>query len=114
MPTRSQVRGMLLEEVVLFFLESTGYRTVMQAGNDVTLRRSAAGMVVLGRGAEHQIDAIADYVFTPPFGHPQRLLVEAKFHDLGRSVGLRVVRNTIGVLKDVSEHWVRPNRRNPA
>ena len=56
-----QVRGMLLEEVILKFLEANGYTTVANAGTDPTLRDGPAGLQVLGRGTKHQVDAIADY-----------------------------------------------------
>jgi hypothetical protein len=95
---------MLLEEVVLKFLEANGYTTVANAGTDPTLRNGPAGLQVLGRGTKHQVDAIADYRFSPPFSHPYRLLVEAKSID--GSVGLGVVRNALGVVRDVSEFWV--------
>jgi hypothetical protein len=100
----SQIRGLILEEVILYLLRVNGYVTVEDPGNDATLLRGAAGIEVRGRGCLHQIDAIADYSFSPPFSNPQRLLVEAK--SLSQRVGVDVIRNAVGVLKDVSEFWV--------
>lgn len=111
MATIPQIRGMLLEEAVLYLLRSSGYRTIDETRDDPTLRRGHAGLEVIGRGSVHQIDAIADFVVAHPFSHPQRLLVEAKFKK-GR-VGIEVLRNAVGVLKDVGEYWVTSNR-NPA
>src|SRR5688572_27180868 len=97
MPTSGQVRGMLLEEAILFLLRKSGYKTVdVVDRNDKTLNRSSSGMLVHGRATEHQIDAIADYKITPPFSYPNRLLVEAK-HYQGR-VGIDVIRNAYATI----------------
>lgn len=111
MPTPRHARGALLEEAVLALLRASGYETVEVCGSDPTLTQVGAGLCVRGRGAEHQIDAIADYRYGHPFGNRQRLLVEAKFYDQ-HPTSLPVVRNTVGVIKDVSEFWVpgRPGR----
>lgn len=108
----SNIRGMLLEEVLLRLLESTGYETVIGHGDDPTLEDGAAGLMVRGRGTSHQIDAIADFRVYQPFSHPQRLLVEAKCLDASKRVGLDIVRRAVGTLKDVSEFWVM-DKRNP-
>lgn len=112
MASKHQVRGVLLEEVVLMLLRAAGYRTVSDGQGDPTLGTSAAGLKVAGRGAWHQIDAIADLRVGQPFSYPQRLLVEAKSYADYRTIGLPIVRGTVGVLKDVSEYWVAqaPNR----
>ncbi len=107
MATKPLINGMLLEEATLYLLEASGYRTVTSKGNDPTLNIGSAGMEVYGRSGSHQIDAIADFVVCPPFSHQQRLLVEAKCYS--SRVKLLVVRNAVGVLKDVSEYWVIPS-----
>lgn len=99
-----QLRGTILEEVVLYLLRQSGYAPLGSAGLDPTLKVGHAGLEMRGRGAWHQIDSIADFRVTPPFGNPIRLLVEAKF--LTHKVGLPVIRNSTGVLKDVSENWI--------
>jgi len=106
-----QIRGMLLEEAVLYLLRSSGYVTIDDPRDDPTLQRGHAGLEVIGRGSVHQIDAIADYTVAHPFSHPQRLLVEAKFKK--GKVGIEVLRNAVGVVKDVGEYWVT-STRNPA
>lgn len=106
MMSSGQIRGMLLEEAVLHLLRRSGYRTVDAPGTDPTLCTVGAGLAVRGRGSEHQIDALADFVVHQPFSNPQRLMVEAKCYDSDRRVGIEVVRNAIGVLKDTSEFWV--------
>ena len=97
---------MLLEEALLYLLQSTGYKTVEAVNGDPTLGKSSAGLLVRGRGAPHQIDAIADFLFHPPFSHPQRLLVEAKCFEPHKKVSLSIVRGALGTLKDVEEFWV--------
>lgn len=112
MPKIGQIRGMLLEEALLHLLRGSGYRTVESVNNDETLKAGAAGLLVKGRGGNHQIDAIADFLVSQPFSHPQRLLVEAKCYS--NKVRLPVVRNAVGVLKDVNEFWVPESYNVPA
>lgn len=100
-----QIRGLLLEEAVLHLLRRAGYRPVTAAPPDPTLGQRGAGLTVRGRGAEHQIDAVADYLVHQPFTNPQRLLVEAKCYHERYPVDLPILRNAVGVLKDVSEFW---------
>lgn len=107
MATIPQIRGMLLEEAVLHLLRSSGYVPVLNAGTDPTLHDGKAGLEVHGRGGLHQIDAIADPLFSPAFSNSHRLLLEAKCY-ANKSVGIDKIRNAIGVLKDVSEYWVPP------
>ncbi|MHC5726638.1 MAG: hypothetical protein ACYTXY_21370, partial [Nostoc sp.] len=95
---------MLLEEALLYLLRLSGYRTVEKADDDLTLNNGHSGLEVLGRGGVHQIDAVADFIIAQPFSNPQRLLLEAKFRS--DKTGIEVVRNAVGVLKDVSEYWV--------
>lgn len=103
MPTAGQIRGMLLEEILLQLLRTSGYVPVEKAGLDSTLNDGPSGLEVHGRGTDHQIDAIADYRLTHPFGYRQRLFVEAKCSE--SPCGVEVIRNAIGVVKDVSEYW---------
>jgi hypothetical protein len=102
---------MLLEEAVLHLLRATGYKTVESCGDDPCLTTVSAGIAVRGRGCPHQIDAIADFLIAQPFGNPQRLLVEAKFYK--NRTGLDVVRNGVGVLKDVGEYWATDGGTGP-
>jgi hypothetical protein len=107
----SAVRGMLFEEAILFLLRRAGYQTITSVGTDPTLgtHSAGAGISVKGRGAFHQIDAIADYLVGRPFSHPQRLLVEGKCYTNKKPVDLDTARSAVGVLKDVSEFWATAN-----
>lgn len=107
MATIYAIKAMLLEEVLLNLLKDSGYITVNNAENDPTLKDGSAGIEVKGRGWNHQIDAIADFAMSPPFSYPIRLLLEAKFY--ADKIGIDIVRNAVGVLKDVDEFWVSNN-----
>lgn len=109
MATIYAIRGLLLEEVLLNLLRASGYLAIENANNDNTLEESSSGLKVKGRGSTHQIDAIADFSVSPPFSYPIRLLLEAKFHS--KNVGIEIIRNAVGVLKDVGEFWVVENNR---
>ena len=112
MATIGQIRGMILEEVVLTLLRTTGFSVVEAAtGNDPTLQDGRSGLEVRGRGEWHQVDALADFHFPMPFGYPTRLVVEAKCFSPGDSVGLPYVRNAVGVAKDLNEFFVPVSHR---
>lgn len=102
MATIGQIRGMLLEEVVLNLLGKVGYRTVVP-GEDGT-RLGPAGLQLRGRGTWHQIDALAALDHGPAFTYPIRLLVEAKCY-VRYPVDVSTIRNCVGVLRDVSENY---------
>jgi hypothetical protein len=102
----SQIRGALLEELLLHLLRKSGYRVVSEVGLDTTLESHRGSLCVKGRGGRHQIDAIADFLISHPFSNPQRLLLEAKCYVDQSKVGIEIVRNAVGVLKDVCEYWI--------
>jgi hypothetical protein len=112
MPNIGQIRGMLLEEALLHLLRGSGYRTVEAANDDETLQAGGAELFVKGRGSNHQVDAIADFMVSQPFSNPQRLLVEAKCYS--DKVRLPVLRNAVGVLTDVSQYWAPTQGDVPA
>lgn len=99
----NHIRGALLEEIVLHLLDLVGYR-VVNPGEEGT-RGGAAGLEVQGRGEWHQIDGLAAFDRTPAFMYPLRLIVEAKCYREDRTVGIPIVRNSVGVLKDISENY---------
>ncbi|PZO38900.1 MAG: hypothetical protein DCF19_15635 [Pseudanabaena frigida] len=102
MATIYAIRGLLLEEILLNLLSASGYLIVEKSSDDITLETRSPGVLeVKGRGSNHQIDAIASFSISPPFSYPVRLLLEAKFYN--KKVGIDIVRNAVGVLKDVSE-----------
>ena len=66
----AQVRGILLEEVILRFRKANGYTAIDAPGGDPTLDDGPLGIRVRGRGSLQQIDAIANYQLAPPFSYP--------------------------------------------
>lgn len=100
----SAARGAILEELVLYLLTKVGYRTI-QADIAEGTRDGHSGLEVKGRGAWHQVDALAAFDRTPAFMYPLRVMVEAKCYSVGNTVGIEVVRNAVGVLKDISENY---------
>ncbi len=97
------IRGILLEELVLHLLELVGYRIVLP-GEEGT-RSGRSGLEVQGRSEWYLIDALAALDRTPAFMYPLRLIVEAKCYDASRPVQITVPRNSVGVLKDISENF---------
>lgn len=112
MPASGQIRGMLLEEALLFLLRKSGYKTVDAVDKrDKTLSKIGAGLQVQGRAIKHQIDAIADYTITPPFSYPNRLLLEAK--NYSGTVGIEIIRNALGTIRDIDEYWIPTKKSVP-
>ncbi|MFC9953299.1 hypothetical protein [Streptomyces prasinus] len=100
------LQGYLLEEVLAWLLRSSGYRLLTEADDTArhpwkVLERRKHGLVVRGRGAWHQADALGEFPYVPPFSLPIRLFAEAKFTSY--RVGLAVVRNGHGVVHDLNE-----------
>src|SRR3989442_207864 len=57
---------------------------------------------VSGRAASHQIDVVGLYQLAIPFVFPVMLIVEAKCYSK-RTVGIPIVRNLAGTLKDLEQ-----------
>lgn len=116
MATITQIRGALLEEAVLFLLQKVGYETVEPgtfAAHPVEgMRKGHSGLEVRGRGTWHQLDACAIWRHSPAFMYPLQLIVEAKCYRSGRPVGVETPRNSVGVLKDISENYFTIRGRN--
>lgn len=99
----NNVRGALLEEIVLNLLQSVGYRVIRTPESG--MRDGRAGLEVRGRGAWHQIDGLAAFDHTPAFMYPLRLLVEAKCYQKKYPIKINVPRNALGVLRDITENY---------
>lgn len=108
---KGQWRGLLFEEIVLELLCRAGFRRLTRY--DKSIRDDGGnGLKVLGRGAWHQADSIVEFPFTPAFTFPLRLIAEAKAYT--EKIGLDVVRNAVGVVKDVLEVWDRADASDAA
>ncbi|MFF5759840.1 hypothetical protein OG495_36290 [Streptomyces longwoodensis] len=103
---KGPLRGYLLEEVLAWLLRSSGFE-VLTAADDLdtepkVLKEDKNGLQVRGRGAWHQVDALGQFRYVPPFSLPVRLFVEAKYLTT-TPVQLPTVRNGHGVIHDVNE-----------
>jgi hypothetical protein len=58
---------------------------------------------VEGRGTTHQIDAIGISNVTPTFSYPITIIVEAKYYDSRKSLGIEILRNFYGVINDIKQ-----------
>lgn len=97
------IKGAILEELVLHLLKIVGYSPLISGAEGT--RDGHSGLELEGRGEWHQIDAAAALDHSPAFMYPLRLLVEAKCYADGRRIQIDVVRNAVGVLKDISENY---------
>jgi hypothetical protein len=103
-----QIRGALLEEIVLFLLERSGYRRVL-VGEEGT-HNGPAGLEVEGRGSPHQIDALVTPLHSHAFVYPIRLMVESKCE--AKPVRLGTVRSVVGTISDINQNYfAAPVRR---
>ena len=101
----AHLRGYLLEEGLAWLLRNAGYRLLVDVSQDTDeLAMGGNGLRVKGRGADHQVDVLGEFVFTPAFSFPIRLFLEAKF--TRQKTGLGAVRNAHGVVYDVNENFV--------
>jgi len=91
-------KGPIFETLVRKLLEKNEYERCKVDNEQVDNRGR-----VRGRGEWHQIDALGRWKYTVPFVYPIRLLCEAKCWD--QPVGLPVIRNFVGVLKDIAENY---------
>lgn len=98
------LRGYVLEEILARLLSQSGYRLLVGATQDAdALRDGRHGLLVRGRGSDHQADALGELLIPTPFSLPLRLFVEAKFRV--SPVGIADVRNALGVVTDVNEQF---------
>src|SRR5690348_16265619 len=94
--------GYVLEEVLAALLHENGYFLLVDESQDKdALKNGHHGLLVRGRGANHQADALGELLFSIPFSLPVRLFAEAKFK--GKAIGIADVRNALGLLNDVNE-----------
>jgi hypothetical protein len=103
--TPASLRGCILEEVLAYLVRSSGYSLLSSPKQDpeaLGWRRN--GLVVKGRGSEHQVDVLGELDWTPAFTFPLRLFLEAKFHE--DPVGIVDIRNAVGVLSDLNQRYL--------
>lgn len=105
MITVEALRGYVLEELLATLLHASGYRLLVNARQDPdALMHGKHGLLVRGRGTNHQADVLGELVLPTPFSLPIRLFVEAKYRRRMRT-GLSDVRNAYGVVHDINEQY---------
>jgi hypothetical protein len=114
MITLEALRGFVLEELLAKLLHSSGYRLLVSAHQDSeALLEGKQGLLVRGRGANHQADVLGELILPTPFSLPVRLFVEAKYRRRTR-VGLSEVRNAHGVVHDINEQYASATAKRHA
>lgn len=104
MPTREAIKGYLLEEILAYLIQNTGYKLLVDPSQDSReLSRRGNGLVVRGRGGPHQVDVLGQLIWIPAFTFPIRLFVEAKCRR--PKMGIPEVRNAVGVIDDINQNY---------
>ena len=100
--TSDSLKGYILEEVLAYLIRHTGYRLLVDPSQDQDeLIRGGNGILVKGRGGNHQVDVLGELQWIPAFTFPLRLFVEAKFRE-GKT-GIDAIRNAIAILLDIND-----------
>lgn len=100
----SALRGFVLEELIAKLLQASGFDLLVEPAQDPNaLALAGNGLQIHGRGADHQVDVLGQLHLEIPFSYPIRLFVEAKYRS--KPTGLDAVRNALGVVNDVNEHY---------
>jgi len=109
MASAESLRGYILEEVLAYLIRNTGYSLLVSESQDrENLAKRGNGLVVLGRGGEHQADVLGELNWIPAFTYPIRLFVEAKFRS--NRLYIDAVRNAVGVLLDINQKYFKRNK----
>jgi hypothetical protein len=95
--------GYILEEMLAYLLRNAGYRLLTDEGQDPhELANRHHGLIVRGRGAEHQVDVLGELLWIPAFTYPLRLVLEAKCRK-GKT-DIATVRNMVAALLDINQN----------
>lgn len=100
--------GYILEEMLAYLLRNAGYRLLTDAIQDpLELANQHHGLVIHGRGADHQVDVLGELLWIPAFTYPLRLMLEAKCRKGKTEIG--TVRGMVAALLDINQNNM-PNR----
>jgi hypothetical protein len=100
--------GYILEEMLAYLVRHAGYRLLTDASQDpLELANQHHGLVVHGRGADHQVDVLGELLWIPAFTYPLRLILEAKCRKGKTDIG--TVRGMVAALLDINQNNM-PNR----
>ena len=101
------LKGLLFEIAILQMLLDNGFSQIPLDNSDRAIMSRKNFIELKGRGGWHQIDCPCDWQYCSPFMYPIRLLGEVKFTK--KKVDKAVVRQYIGVLKDIQENYFVEN-----
>ncbi len=102
--SKEALRGYLLEEALAYLIKNTGYTLLVDKSQDEReLQKRGNGLVVIGRGGEHQVDVLGQLSWIPTFTFPIRLFIEAKFRNA--KTGIDVVRSAVGIIEDLNQNF---------
>lgn len=103
MPSVEVLQGHILEESLAYLVRRAGFTVIDAPDGDDRLALRGNGLVVRGRGAEHQIDVLGELEWAPAFTYPLRLALEAKFRQ--KTTGIPVIRNQVAALLDINQNY---------
>lgn len=102
--SKEALKGYLLEEALAYLIKNTGYTLLVDESQDTReLQKRGNGLVVIGRGGEHQVDVLGQLSWIPTFTFPIRLFIEAKFRTTKTGIG--VVRSAVGIIEDLNQNF---------
>jgi len=114
MISQSSLRGYVLEEFIARLIKDSGYDLLVHPSQDsFALQMAGNELNIYGRGALHQVDVLGQLRSAVPLSYPLRMFIEAKFRKA--PTGLPVLRNALGVVNDVNEHysWRTAKKHSP-
>lgn len=104
MISKATLQGYIFEEVLAKLFQASGFDLLVEEHQDpAALTMGPNGLRIRGRGADHQVDVLGELATRIPFTFPLRVFVEAKHRT--EKVGLAYIRNAVGVINDVNEHY---------
>jgi hypothetical protein len=93
--------GYILEELLAYLLRNAGYRLLTDESQDPhELASRHHGLVIRGRGAEHQVDVLGELLWIPAFTFPIRLVLEAKCRK--RTTDISTVRGMVAAALELA------------
>jgi hypothetical protein len=102
--SKEALKEYLLEEALAYLIKNTGYTLLVDESQDTReLQKRENGLVVIGRGGEHQVDVLGQLSWIPTFTFPIRLFIEAKFRTAKTGIG--VVRSAVGIIEDLNQNF---------
>lgn len=100
------IRGYLYEIFIAMHLKNNGFDECLKDKNTRGCVVNSQGEIE-GRGEYHQIDFTGIYTKLTPYIYPLRVLAECKYYKT--PLQKHIIRQYIGVMKDISENYYVPS-----